>query len=184
MDITLPHLDKDPSIPDSCYIDISARINGDVTLGEQCSVWFNVCMRGDVNTILLGSRTNVQDACVFHTTYRQYPLTIGNDVSFGHGVIAHGCTIGDRVLVGMGSTIMDNAVIGNDVLIGAGSLVTEGKQIPDGMLAFGRPARVVRPLTDAERQMVAERAVQYAAYAAAYRKQGKFTSWADNLFKR
>lgn len=184
MDITLPHLDKDPVVPDSCFVDPSARINGDVVFGELCSVWFQVAIRGDVHQIRIGRRTNVQDGCLFHTTYKKYPLTIGEDVSFGHGVIAHGCTIGDRVLVGMGSTIMDAAVIGSDVLIGAGSLVTEGKVIPDGVLAFGRPAKVVRELTDAERAMVAERAPQYRAYVEAYQRQGRFTGWADNLYRK
>ena len=180
MDLVLPHLDKHPDIPDSCYIDRSARLNGDITMGEECSVWFNVAIRGDVNWIRIGRRTNVQDGCIFHTTYKTHPLSIGNDVSFGHGVIAHGCTIGDRVLVGMGSTIMDSAVIGEDVLIGAGSLVTERKQIPAGVLAMGRPARVVRELSEAERNMVAERAVQYAAYMSAYKKQGRFSGWRDH----
>ena len=180
MEFTLPHLDKQPHIPDSCYIDRSARINGDVTMGELCSVWFNVSIRGDVNWIRIGDRTNVQDGCIFHTTYRTNPLSIGDDVSFGHGVIAHGCTIGNRVLVGMGSTVMDGAVIADDVLIGAGSLVTERKQIPSGVLAMGRPARVVRELTEAERTMVAERGVQYNLYMSAYQAQGRFTGWRDH----
>lgn len=183
MTLELPHLDHEPVIPDSCFIDPSARINGDVVLGEHCSIWFNVSIRGDVNQIRMGPRGNVQDGCIFHTTYQTHPLTIGEDVSFGHGVIAHGCTIGNRVLVGMGSTLMDGAVIGADVLIGAGSLVTEGKHIPDGSLAFGRPAKVVRGLSEAERRTVAERAEQYAAYVDAYRRQGRFTGWADNLYR-
>ena len=176
----LSHLRKKPAIPDNCYVDVSARINGNVVLGNYCSVWFHVAVRGDVNWIRVGDRTNIQDHCTFHTTYEQYPLLIGNDVSFGHGVIAHGCTIGNRVLLGMQSLIMDDAVIGDDVLLGAGSLVTEGTKIPSGVLAFGRPARVVRDLTEAEIGVVGERAKQYADYAEAYRNQGKFTGWRDN----
>jgi len=184
MELELPHLDKEPVIPDTCYIDVSARINGDVTMGESCSAWFNVCIRGDVNWIRIGGRTNIQDGCIFHVTYKAHPLLIGEDVSFGHGIIAHGCEIGNRVLVGMGSTIMDAAKIEDDVLIGAGSLVTERSHIPSGVLAFGRPARVVRELNPREREMVAARAAHYTGYAAAYRRQGRFTGWADNPYRR
>ena len=178
--VILPHLQKHPQIPSSCYIDPSARLNGDIVMGENCSVWFHCSLRGDVHEIRIGNRTNVQDNCVFHTTYKKYPLHIGDDVSFGHGVIAHGCTIKNRVLVGMGSIIMDDATIGEDVLIGAGSLVTERKTIPPGVLVLGRPARVIRDLTEAERKMVADRAWQYAAYVQAYRDQGKFCGWSDH----
>ncbi len=182
MNIELPHLQKSPVIPQSCYIDVSARINGDVVMGEFCSAWFHVSIRGDVHRIRIGTRTNVQDACIFHTTYLTHPLLIGDDVSFGHGVIAHGCTVGNRVLVGMQSVVMDGAEIGDDVLLGAGSLVTQGKKIPSGVLAMGRPARVVRELNEEERRLVAERSTQYAAYVSVYKKQGKFTSWQHNPY--
>jgi len=181
--VFLEHLDKEPLIPDSCYIDVSARINGDVVLGEDCSVWFHVSIRGDVNRIRIGKRCNIQDGCILHNTWREFELVIGDDVSFGHGVVAHGCTIGDRVLLGMQSQIMDGAVIGNDVLLGSGSLVTEGKRIPSGVMAFGRPARVIRDLTADELAIVADRSHQYATYVQAYRAQGKFTGWRDNLYR-
>ena len=181
--IELPHLDKTPNIPDSCYVDVSARINGDVTMGEDCSLWFNVSIRGDVHRITIGDRTNVQDMCIFHTSWQTNPLIIGSDVSFGHGVIAHGCTIADRVLVGMGSIVMDAAEIESDVLIGAGSLVTEGKKIPSGVLVLGRPGKIVRDLTEQEIEMVRGRAGQYASYLGAYRNQGKFTGWKDNPYR-
>ena len=179
----LPHLDRAPQIPESCFVDISARINGDVVMGEDCSVWFQVAIRGDVHRIRIGRKTNIQDHCIFHTSYMTNSLTIGEEVSLGHGVIAHGCTIGDRVLVGMGSLVMDGAVIENDVLLGAGSLVTEGKRIPAGVLAMGRPAKVIRDLNDEELKMVAQRACDYADYVSAYRAQGKFTGWQDNVFR-
>jgi len=182
--LELPHLEKEPRIPDSCYIDVSARINGDVTMGEDGSVWFHVSIRGDVHWIRIGDRVNVQDGCIFHTSYQVHPLEIGDDVSFGHGVIAHGCRIGSRVLVGMHSVIMDGAVIGDDVLIGAGSLVTENKTVPSGTLAFGRPAKVIRELTAEEREMVAQRSIDYAAYAQSYRRLGRFTGWRDNPWRR
>ena len=180
----LSHLREEPRIPDSCYIDPSARINGDVILGKECSVWFNVSIRGDVHWIRVGDRTNIQDNCVLHTSYGAHPLSIGNNVSLGHMVIAHGCTIFDRVLVGMQSVIMDGAIIGENTLIGAGSLVTEGKEIPPGVLAMGRPAKVIRELGEEERQMVANRSNEYAAYAEAYRRLGKFRTWKDNLFHK
>lgn len=182
MQLSLPHLAKSPEIPESCYVDISARINGDVVFGAQCSIWFQVAIRGDVHQIRVGKRTNVQDGCTFHTSYGVHPLTIGDDVTFGHNVLAHGCTIENRVLVGMHSTVMDGAVIGHDSMIGAGSLVTEGKVFPPGVLILGRPAKVVRELTEKEKAMLVERAQHYVAYAAAYRAQGLFTTWSDNLY--
>lgn len=177
-----PLLNQQPQIPESCYIDPSARINGAVQMGEFCSIWFQAAIRGDVNTIRLGNYTNIQDACVLHTTYRKYPLTIGDDVTFGHGVIAHGCTIGSRVLLGMQTLILDAAEIGDDVLIGAGSLVTEGKKIPSGVLAFGRPAKVIRDLTPEEVQNLKRHARHYANMAQAYREAGRWYGWQDNPF--
>ncbi|PIE03298.1 MAG: gamma carbonic anhydrase family protein [Acidobacteria bacterium] len=182
--MTLPHLLKDPIIPESCYIDTSARINGDVQMGEFCSVWFNASIRGDVHIIKMGDYTNIQDGCVLHTTKDKFPLHIGKQVTFGHGVIAHGSTIEDCVFLGMQSLIMDGSVIGNHTIIGAGSLVTEGKKIPSGVLAFGRPAKVVRDLTEAEWKMVETHAKKYAGYADSYREAGLFTSWKDNPYYR
>ncbi len=182
--LELPHLEREPRIPDSCYIDVSARINGDVAMGENCSVWFHVSIRGDVHRIRIGDRVNIQDGCIFHTSYQTHPLEIGDDVSFGHGVIAHGCVIGSRSLVGMHSVVMDGAEIGDDTLIGAGSLVTENKKIPAGVLAYGRPAKAIRELTDEERAMVAQRSLDYAAYAMTYKRLGRFTGWRDNPWRR
>ena len=182
VDIALPHLAKNPSIPADAYIDPTARINGNVTLGTACSVWFHACIRGDVNTIRIGNTTNIQDQCTLHSTYLQHELHIGDLVTFGHGVIAHGCQIGNRVLLGMQSVVMDGAVIGDDVIIGAGSLVTEGKQIPSGVLLFGRPAKIVRELTQKERDFIVDRANHYAGYVAAYRQQGRFFGWMDNPY--
>lgn len=177
--IELPHLAKKPKIPASCFIDVSSRINGDVVLGERCSVWFNVSIRGDVHEIRVGNRTNIQDNTTFHATYQAHGLYLGDDVSVGHQVLLHGCRIGSRVLVGMQSVIMDGAQLGDDILLGAGSLVTEGKKIPSGMLAYGRPAKVIRPLSDEERVMVAARAAKYTGYMDAYRRQGRFTGWSQ-----
>jgi len=180
----LPHLDQSPVIPDDVYVDPSARILGAVTMGLGCSVWLQAAIRGDVNTIRIGEMTNIQDHCTLHATFKKYELNIGSQVTFGHGVIAHGCQIGDRVLLGMQSVVMDGATIGEDVILGAGSLVTEGKTIPSGVLALGRPAKVVRELTDKERAFILARAAQYAEYVTAYRQQGHFFGWADHLSKR
>jgi len=184
VELKLPHLCKEPNIPSSCYIDTSARINGDVTMGESCSVWFNASIRGDVNWIRMGTTTNIQDNCVLHTTHLKYPLDIGSCVTFGHGVIAHGCTIHDHVFLGMQSLILDGAEIGHHVLLGAGSLVTEGKKIPSSVLAFGRPAKVIRELNEAEWEMLEKHAKKYASYAEAYRDAGLFHTWSDNQFYR
>jgi carbonic anhydrase/acetyltransferase-like protein (isoleucine patch superfamily) len=180
----LPHLGHEPRIPEDIYVDPSARINGDVELGEESSVWFQVAIRGDVNAIRVGKRTNIQDMTVFHTAHLTHPTIVGDDVTFGHCVLAHGCRIGNRVLVGMSSTLMDGCEIGDDVIIGAGSLVTEGKKIPSGVLAFGRPAKVIRPLTDEERQAIVERAHHYCRIAEAYREAGQWYGWKDNIYRQ
>ena len=119
-----------PTVPKSCLIEETAVVIGEVVMGEDCSVWFNAVIRGDVNYIRIGERTNVQDLCTLHVTHDTHPLIIGNDVTIGHNVVLHGCTIQDRVLVGMGAIIMDGAVIGEDSVVGAGALVVEGTIVP------------------------------------------------------
>lgn len=170
----LPWLYATPKIHPSCYIEPSARLVGDVELGPDCSLWYQAVVRGDVNTIRVGCRTNVQDGAVLHVTKARFALTIGDDVSVGHRAILHGCTLGSRILVGMGTIVMDRAVIGDDCIIGAGSLVTEGTIIPPGSLVIGSPARVKRPLTDEERSFLKITAANYVGYAEAYRK-----AWAE-----
>lgn len=139
-----------PKIPKSCYVAPSADIIGDVEIGENSSVWFQTVVRGDVNTIRIGSRTNVQDQSVLHVTRRTAPLVIGDDVTIGHRVTLHGCTLKNRILVGMGAIIMDGAVIDDDSIVAAGALVTKGKQFPPRSLIQGSPATVARPLKDEE----------------------------------
>ena len=150
-----PHKGIEPKIPDSCFIAPSADIIGDVTMGEQSSIWFQTVVRGDVNFIRIGSRTNVQDGSVLHVTRNKSPmkgspLIIGDDVTIGHRVTLHGCTLKNRILVGMGTVIMDGALIDDDSMVAAGSLVTKDKVFPPGVLIQGSPAKVVRPLTDDE----------------------------------
>ena len=157
-----------PTIPDSCFIEDTAVVIGDVVMGEACSVWFNAVIRGDVHYIRIGNRTNVQDLCMLHVTHDTHPLIIGNEVTIGHSVVLHGCTIKDRVLVGMGAIVTDGAVIGEDSVIGAGALVVEGTIVPPKSLILGSPAKVKRAVTDQELVWVKESAENYVKYARKY----------------
>ena len=130
------------------WIAPTAVLVGDVVIGPEAGIWFGVVARGDIETITIGARTNVQENCVLHTD-RGFPLTIGANVTIGHAAIVHGCTIGENSLIGMGATVLNGAVIGKNCLIGANALVTEGKVIPDNCLVMGAPAKVVREI-DAE----------------------------------
>lgn len=157
-----------PTIPDSCFIEDTAVVIGDVVMGEQCSVWFNAVIRGDVHHIRIGSRTNVQDLCMLHVTHDTHPLIIGNEVTIGHSVVLHGCTIQDRVLVGMGAIVMDGAVIGEDSVVGAGALVVEGTVVPPKSVILGSPGRVRRGVSEAELAWIKESAANYVKYARQY----------------
>jgi gamma-carbonic anhydrase len=157
-----------PTIPDSCFVDDTAVVIGDVVMGAHCSVWINTVIRGDVHYIRIGDRTNVQDLCMLHVTHDTHPLIIGQEVTIGHSVVLHGCTIKDRVLVGMGSIIMDGAVIGEDSVVGAGALVVEGTIVPPKSLILGSPAKIKRPVTDEELAWIKESAANYVRYANQY----------------
>ncbi|HWW03032.1 MAG TPA: gamma carbonic anhydrase family protein [Candidatus Acidoferrum sp.] len=159
-------LGRQPQIDPSVYIARGAMVVGDVTLGEGSSVWYNAVLRGDINRIVVGHHTNIQDNCVLHLA-DDIPCILGHFVTVGHNAIVHAATIGSETLVGMGSRILDGAVIGAQCLIGAGALVTQGTQIPPGSLVLGAPAKVVRPLTAEERASLkgfAEKYVELAAY--------------------
>ncbi|RXJ72149.1 gamma carbonic anhydrase family protein [Veronia nyctiphanis] len=151
-----PYKGITPTLGERVYIDRTAVLTGDITLGDDASIWPLVAARGDVNSIKVGNRTNVQDGSVLHVTHKNaenpdgYPLIIGDDVTVGHKVMLHGCTIGDRVLVGMGAIVLDGAVIEDDVVIGAGSLVPPGKMLASGYLYVGSPVKQARPLKDEE----------------------------------
>ena len=157
-----------PKLHQSVFIVESAIIIGDVEIGEYSSVWFNAVIRGDVNYIRIGYRTNIQDLCMLHVTKDTRPLILGNEITVGHSVTLHGCTIKDRCLIGMGATILDGAVVGEDCIIGAGALVLEGSVIPPGTLAIGFPAKPRRDLTDAERARIKQSAQNYIDYARTY----------------
>ncbi|MBO5489387.1 MAG: gamma carbonic anhydrase family protein [Eubacterium sp.] len=138
----------------------SAVIRGDVEIGENCTIWHNATIRGDMAPIRIGKETNIQDNAVVHVDYG-YPTDIGDGVTVGHSAIVHGCTVGDNTLIGMGAIVLNGAKIGKDCIIGAGALVTQNSQIPDGSLAFGNPAKVVRPLKPEEIQSNRDNAIAY-----------------------
>ncbi|CAI3786411.1 Protein YrdA [Pseudomonas sp. MM227] len=146
-----------PRLGERAFVDRSAVVIGDVEIGADSSIWPLTVVRADMHRIRIGKRTSVQDASVLHITHAGpfnpdgFPLLIGDDVTIGHKVMLHGCTLGNRILVGMGSTVMDGAVVEDDVIIGAGSLVPPGKRLLSGFLYVGSPARQARPLTDKER---------------------------------
>ncbi|WP_426151133.1 gamma carbonic anhydrase family protein [Pseudomonas sp. DC3000-4b1] len=156
-----------PVVGPGAFVDASAVVIGDVHIGEDSSVWPLTVIRGDMHRIRIGQRTSVQDGSVLHITHagpyneKGFPLVIGNDVTIGHKVILHGCTLGDRILVGMGSTVMDGAVVEDDVIIGAGSLVPPGKVLQSGFLYVGSPVKQVRPLTEKERSFFTYTAGNY-----------------------
>lgn len=151
-----PYLETFPSVAANVFIDPSSVVIGDVRLAEDVSIWPLSVLRGDVNYISIGARTNIQDGSVLHVTHKSTsnpagnPLIVGEDVTVGHKVMLHGCTIGNRVLVGMGSIVIDGAIIEDDVVIGANSLVTQGKKLESGYLYMGSPAKAIRKLTEAE----------------------------------
>ncbi|MBD9514851.1 MULTISPECIES: gamma carbonic anhydrase family protein [unclassified Pseudomonas] len=158
---------KTPSLGERVFVDASAVVIGDVEIGADSSVWPLVTIRGDMHRIRIGARTSVQDGSVLHITHAGpfnpdgFPLTIGDEVTIGHKVLLHGCSIGSRILVGMGSIVMDGAVIEDEVILGAGSLVPPGKTLESGFLYVGSPVKKARPLTDKERAFFSYTAGNY-----------------------
>lgn len=166
--MTTHYQGKSPSIPSSAWIAPSADVMGDLTLGEQCSIWFNATVRGDMASITIGENTNVQDNAVVHVNTGM-PTSIGSGVTIGHGAIIHGCTIGDECLVGMGAIILDEAVIGEQSIVAAGALVTPRKQFPPRSLIVGSPAKAVRGLTEEEIEGIRTNAKHYIEMVEHYR---------------
>jgi carbonic anhydrase/acetyltransferase-like protein (isoleucine patch superfamily) len=154
-----------PTVGRAVFVADSAAVIGDVHLGDECGVWFGAVLRGDYFPIRVGARTNIQDNAVLHITAGQAATTIGDDVTIGHAAIVHGCTIGNRCLVGMGSTVLDGAVVGDDSFVAAGSLVTPGTVIPPRSFVLGRPARIVRPVSDADVEWIRQASALYVGYA-------------------
>lgn len=168
MSVILPYRGVLPRIDGSVYVAPQTSIIGDVTIGANSGIWFGAVLRGDVQPITIGARTSIQDNTVVHATGGWVPTVVGDDVTVGHAVILHGCTIANMVLVGMGSILMDEAHIGSDTMIGAGSLVTAKTRIPSGVLAMGRPAKPIRDLTEKEHNRLREASATYVEKAAEY----------------
>ena len=158
-------LHRPPTLGKRVYIASGAVVCGSVTLGDHASVWYNAVLRGDINRIMVGRHTNIQDMAVVHLS-NDLPCLIGNYVSVGHGAIVHACIVRDEVLVGMGATILDGAEIGEQSLVGARALVTQGTKIPPGSLVLGSPAKVARALTRGERAELKKLALKYSRYGA------------------
>ena len=163
-----PYKDKRPIISSTAFIENSAQVIGDVTIGDESSVWFNAVVRGDVNYIRIGNRTNIQDGTVIHVTHDTHPTILEDDITVGHSVSIHGCVIRSRVLIGIGAIVLDGAEVESDCVIAAGALVPEGKKIPSGWLAMGAPAKPVRELTPQERKKLLEYAKNYIKYKNEY----------------
>ena len=162
---------KLPIIPGSCYISESVDLIGDVTLGENVSLWFGTVVRGDMHHITIGNRSNIQDNSVIHVTTDISPTRIGDEVTVGHNAIIHGATIEDRCLIGMGSIIMDDVVVGEGSIVGAGAVVPPNMIIPPRSLVVGLPAKIVRQTTDEELKMIIERAQHYIDFSQEYKNQ-------------
>ena len=159
---------KTPSFGTNCYLAENATIVGDVIMGKDCSVWFQTVVRGDVNSIRIGNKVNIQDAAIIHCTYQKAPTTIGNNVSIGHRAIVHGCTIHDNVLIGMGAIVMDHAVVEEKVLIAAGAVVLENAHLKSGGVYAGVPAKRIKELSpellEGQIQRIAENYKMYASW--------------------
>jgi carbonic anhydrase/acetyltransferase-like protein (isoleucine patch superfamily) len=162
---------KLPVVPESCYIDISAQVIGDVKMGEHSSVWMNAVVRGDVNAIRIGSNSNVQDCAVLYGMRYVYPVIVGDWVTIGHNATVHGCVVEDACLVGMGATIMNNARIGEGSIVAAGALIPEGMVVPPNSLVAGLPGKVRRTLGDEDRKMILKYAQNYLDYVEIWKKE-------------
>ena len=160
-----------PTIPSSCYIDISAQVIGDVVLGENASVWMNAVVRGDVNAIRIGANSNVQDCAVLHGMRYVYPVIVGEWVTIGHNATVHGCTVEDACLIGMGATILNNCRIGEGSIIAAGAVLPENTVIPPNSLVAGVPGKVRRTLGPEDRELILKYANNYLDYVAIYLKE-------------
>lgn len=168
MPIILPVEGVSPVFGEDCFIALNATIVGDVVAGNQCSFWFNAVVRGDVNSIRLGNKVNIQDGAILHATYQKTKTIVGNNVSIGHNAIVHGCTLHDDVLIGMGAIVMDNAVVHSNSIIAAGAVVLEGTIVEAGSIYAGVPAKKVKDISQelihGEINRIAENYIKYAGW--------------------
>lgn len=171
MALIIPVKDKYPEIGKDCYLAPNATITGDVKMGAQCSVWFTAVVRGDVNAIRIGDRTNIQDGAVIHCTYQKAATTIGNDVSIGHRAIVHGCTVEDNVLIGMGAIVMDKAVVQKNCIIAAGAVVLENTVCEAGHIYAGVPAKKIKKLSEEQILNMKKTAGNYIMYSGWFEKK-------------
>lgn len=171
MPLIIPVKDKIPQIGEDCFVAENATIAGDVKMGNECSVWFTAVIRGDVNSITIGNRTNIQDGAVIHCTYEKAATSIGNNVSIGHRAIVHGCDVKDNVLIGMGAIVMDHAVIGENCIIAAGAVVLENTICEAGHIYAGIPARKIKKLTPEQMQGMKKTAKNYVMYSSWFEKE-------------
>lgn len=169
MAIVRPYGGKAPRLGEGVWLADDAVVLGDVELGASASIWYGVVVRGDVNAVRIGARTNVQDLTVVHVTSGTHPTVVGEDVTIGHRVVLHGCTVHDRALVGIGAIVLDGAVVGEEAMVGAGALVPPGVVVPPRTLVLGSPARPKRPLTPEEIAGLRASAARYVEYAARHR---------------
>ncbi len=154
-----------PQFGENCWFADNATIVGNVSMGQDCTVWFNAVVRGDVNAISIGDRCNIQDGAVIHCTYQKYKTTIGNYVSIAHNAVVHGCTLEDKVLVGMGAIVMDGAVVGTGSIIAAGAIITQHAIIPPGSIYAGNPARFLKTVSPEQEKIFMRTANNYVMYA-------------------
>jgi carbonic anhydrase/acetyltransferase-like protein (isoleucine patch superfamily) len=159
-----------PTLGARAYVDPSAQVIGDVSLGDDASVWMNAVVRGDVNSIRIGERTNVQDGCVLHVTAR-HPTVLGDEVTVAHSVTLHGCTVERRCLIGIGALVLNGAVVGEESIVAAGTLVPEGMEVPPGSVVMGAPAQIRRPVSAEERDGLRAYASSYVGYKDTYRAE-------------
>lgn len=171
MPLILPVLDKFPEFGTNCFIAENATVVGDVVMGNDCTVWFSAVVRGDVNSIRIGNKTNIQDGAVIHCTYQRAATNIGNHVSIGHKAIVHGCTIEDNVLIGMGAIVMDNAVVQQHCIIAAGAIVLENTVCEAGFIYAGIPAKKIKPVSEEQKTGMARTASNYVMYSGWFRPE-------------
>jgi carbonic anhydrase/acetyltransferase-like protein (isoleucine patch superfamily) len=167
-----PYAGRTPRLDPTAFVVDSATVIGDVVLGAESSVWFGAVVRGDIESIRIGARTNIQDNATLHVVGGKFGTMLGDGVTVGHNAVVHGCTVADGALIGMGAIVLDGAVVGAESLIGAGALVAPGTRIPPRSLVLGRPGKVVRALSDEEIARIRASASNYVSYAKQYRAEG------------